>query len=94
MTVFRSKEYLAKVREESCLVCRFPPPVDAHHLRHAQTSGISRKVEDKWVVPLCRTCHMDCHTRGRESEWWALQGIEALEWAEDRFKKWKKESEA
>jgi hypothetical protein len=36
---------------------------------------------------------MDCHTRGRESEWWALQGIDALDWAKERFGEWKKESE-
>lgn len=92
MKIFRSKVYLASVREESCLVCGSPPPVDAHHLRHSQKSGMSRKVEDNWVAPLCRGCHMDCHTRGRESEWWALRGIDALEWAKDRFEKWKKES--
>jgi ferredoxin len=93
MHPFRSKEYLKSVREERCLSCGVPPPVDAHHLRHSQTSGMSRKVEDNWTVPLCRMCHMDCHTRGRESEWWALQGIDALEWARERFEGWKRESE-
>jgi hypothetical protein len=87
---FRSSRYLSHIREECCLVCGTPPPNDAHHLRHSQKSGMSQKVDDNWTVPLCRTCHTDCHTRGRESEWWALNGIDALPWAEDRFLKWKK----
>jgi hypothetical protein len=28
---------------------------------------------------------MNCHTKGDESLWWALNGIDALAWAEKTF---------
>jgi hypothetical protein len=28
---------------------------------------------------------MNCHTKGDESLWWALNGIDALTWAEKTF---------
>jgi len=31
---------------------------------------------------------MDCHRTGKESMWWALHGIDALAWAESKYKKW------
>jgi hypothetical protein len=90
---FRSNKYLSVVRGESCLVCGSPPPVHAHHLRHSERRGMGQKVSDKFVVPLCWVCHSDCHTRGNESEWWALNGIDAIEWANNSFKGWRDENE-
>ena len=69
-------------------MCGSPFSVHAHHLRHAEERGWGQKVSDKWAVPLCHMDHSDCHTRGRESEWWALKGIDPIEWAEDFFNKW------
>jgi len=85
---FRSKRYLVRVRGESCLVCGSPYSVQAHHLRHAGERGWGQKVSDEFCVPLCALCHADCHTRGRESEWWALKGIDPIEWARIFYKKW------
>jgi len=90
---FRSDQYLILVRGESCLVCGSPFSVQAHHLRHAEKRGWGQKVSDKWVVPLCALCHGDCHTRGRESEWWALKGIDPIDWSEIFFRKWKEETD-
>lgn len=78
---FRSGSYLNKVRGESCLRCDSPPPSQAHHLRHAEPRGVSRKTSDLWAVPLCWACHGSCHTRGNESEWWAMEGIDPIDWA-------------
>jgi hypothetical protein len=49
---------------------------------------MGQKVSDNWTVPLCWKCHADCHTRGNESEWWALKGIDSIKWAEENFKSW------
>jgi hypothetical protein len=67
---FRSSGYLKLVRGEPCLACGSPLDVQAHHLRHAERRGIARKASDKWAVPLCVKCHMNCHTVGAEADWW------------------------
>lgn len=69
-------------------MCGSPPRVQAHHLRHSENRSMGKKVSDKWTVPLCWQCHADCHTRGNESEWWALNGIDSIEWAEENFRSW------
>jgi len=86
---WRSKAYLKFVRGKSCLVCGFPFDVQAHHLRHAEKSGMGRKVDDRWVAPLCYRCHMDCHTRGDEASWWSDNSCgNPIEWAEKTYKEW------
>ena len=87
-TKFRSSKYLSIVRGESCLACGSPQFVHAHHLRHAGKRGWGQKVSDEFAVPLCALCHAECHTRGRESEWWALKGIEPIEWAKIFYRRW------
>ena len=87
---WRSAAYLAVVRGERCLACRSPFGVQAHHLRHSERRGVSRKTADLWAVPLCYECHMKCHTRGREGEWWAENvGVDPIEWAKDFYSRWK-----
>jgi len=85
---FRSKRYLQSVRGEPCLSCGAPPPSHAHHLRHSENRGFGQKVADNFTVPLCGVCHGECHTRGAESEWWALRGIDSIDWAKRNFKEW------
>ena len=89
---YRSNKYLKSVRGEPCLICMAPPPSQAHHMRHSEHRGFSQKVGDQFTVPLCWKCHGDCHTRGNESEWWALNGIDGIEWASSNFSKWKEEN--
>ena len=85
---FRSKPYLNLVRGEPCLVCGSPHSVQAHHMRHAGERGWGQKVSDEFTVPLCWSCHGECHTRGRESEWWALKGIDPIKWAKEFYRRW------
>lgn len=77
---WRSAAYLKRVRGESCLVCDSPFDVQAHHLRHAERRGMARKNSDEWAVPLCVACHISCHTRGDEADWWRDHGIEPVAW--------------
>ena len=85
---FRSNQYLGLVRGESCLACDSPQFVHAHHLRHAGKRGWGQKVSDEFAVPLCALCHAECHTRGRESEWWAMKGIDPVVWAKEFYRRW------
>ena len=33
-------------------------------------------------VPLCQKHHEELHKHGNESNWWSLQGIDPIEWAD------------
>ena len=68
--------------------CGSPFDVQAHHLRHGEKSGMGRKVSDEFVVPLCAMCHMDCHTRGNEADWWIKKRSDPIEWALRRSSEW------
>jgi len=39
-------------------------------------------------VPLCRDCHTDLHAYGNERVWWALNGVDAKEWAYINWQKY------
>ena len=41
---------------------------------------------DPVSVPLCDEHHRRLHEHGNEERWWALEGIEPLEWAEIKWK--------
>tara|TARA_R100000995_G_scaffold4135_1_gene2194 strand:+ start:15637 stop:15927 length:291 start_codon:yes stop_codon:yes gene_type:complete len=80
----RSQKYLQNVREHGCLICHRPP--QAHHLTHAQGLRGMRRTGDQWAVPLCQEHHFNLHAYGNESQWWALQGIDPIKWAENNWK--------
>ena len=61
----RDKTHLRFVAKQPCLVCG-RQPCDAHHLRFAQSRGLSLKVSDEFTVPLCRAHHRELHRTGRE----------------------------
>lgn len=84
---WRSKEYLAHVRTYACLKCQSPWP-SAHHVTYAQTKGMSLKVGDEWAVPLCHTCHMHLHAHPPEKLWWAIIGVDPLEWCRTTHGNW------
>jgi len=48
----RSKDHLAFVAKQPCLVCG-RRPAHAHHLRFAQPRAMGLKVSDEFTVPLC-----------------------------------------
>lgn len=73
----RSKEHLAFVRSQRCLVCQ-KTPADAHHVKFAQARTLGRKVSDEFTVPLCRSHHQSLHRCGDERGWWANLQISPL----------------
>src|SRR6478752_6592619 len=73
----RDKTHLRFVAKQPCLVCGRQPS-DAHHLRFAQSRGLSLKVSDEFTVPLCRAHHRELHRAGKESDWWAKAGLEPI----------------
>jgi len=66
----RDKTHLRFVAKQPCLVCGRQPS-DAHHLRFAQSRGLSLKVSNEFTVPLCRAHHRELHRAGKETDWWA-----------------------
>jgi ERF superfamily len=73
----RDKTHLRFVAKQPCLVCG-REPCDAHHLRFAQSRGLSLKVSDEFTVPLCRAHHRELHRTGKESDWWKKAGLEPI----------------
>lgn len=73
----RSKLHLKRVAELPCLICNRQPS-HAHHIKYAQRRGMSQKVSDEFVVPLCALHHGDLHRAGSEKAWWEKQGQEPL----------------
>jgi hypothetical protein len=73
----RDKTHLRFVAQQPCVVCG-RQPCDAHHLRFAQSQGMSLKVSDEFTVPLCRVHHRELHRTGIELRWWKGTGIDAI----------------
>jgi hypothetical protein len=73
----RDKQHLGFVAKQPCLVCGRQPS-DAHHLRFAQSRGLSLKVSDEFTVPLCRAHHRELHRAGKETDWWTKAGLEPI----------------
>ena len=62
---------------QPCLICGRSPS-HAHHVRYAQSKGLSLKVSDEFTVPLCAIHHHHIHTTGKEREWWQERNIDPL----------------
>lgn len=66
--MYRSKKYLDYVRAHDCSACGKRAPSDAHHVAARGISpaihggGMGQKMDDMWVVPVCRRCHMHWHS--------------------------------
>jgi DNA recombination protein Rad52 len=73
----RDKEHLRFVAGLACLVCAREPS-HAHHLTFAQRRGLSQKVSDEFVVPLCSLHHGELHRSGPERNWWQKMGLDPL----------------
>jgi hypothetical protein len=71
----RDRDHVKLVAKQPCLVCG-RRPVDAHHLRFAQSRALGRKVSDEFTVPLCRGHHREIHRCGDEAAWWKKAGID------------------
>lgn len=53
----RDPDRLAKVKQLPCVICKAPPPSDAHHCIHDRYS--QRKAPDSETIPLCKPHHQD-----------------------------------
>ena len=73
----RCKEHLRFVASQPCLICGRSPS-HAHHVRYAQSRGLSLKVSDEFTVPLCAIHHHNIHTTGEERGWWQERNIDPL----------------
>jgi hypothetical protein len=83
----RSVRYMAFVRSHPCLICG--ARADAHHIQYAQPRALGRKTGDQWTVPVCREHHTDLHISPMpEKTWWALQGVDPMIWAKNKYTKW------
>jgi hypothetical protein len=71
----RDREHVKSVVRNACLICG-RRPVDAHHLRFAQSRALGRKVSDEFTVPLCRGHHREIHRSGDEARWWQNAGVD------------------
>lgn len=77
--------YLSLVRSLPCLSCGMEPS-EAAHVRFAsaafgKASGLQKKPEDRWALPLCAGCHRlnrDAQHNSGEREFWDRLGIDAL----------------
>jgi hypothetical protein len=58
----RCKEHLRFVASQPCLICGRSPS-HAHHVRYAQSHGLSLKVSDEFTVPLCAKPPQHPHDR-------------------------------
>ena len=81
----RCKEHLRFVASQPCLICGRSPS-QAHHVRYAQSRGLSLKVSDEFTVPLCAIHHHHIHTTGKEREWWQERNIDPLKVASSLWK--------
>ncbi len=84
----RDKNHLRRVAQLPCIVCG-RQPCHAHHVKFSQRRGMSMKVSDEFVVPLCALHHGDLHRATKERDWWERQNIAPLPiaarlWAERR----------
>ena len=82
---FRDKAHLWAVSAKPCLICGREPS-HAHHLKFAQSHGLSQKVSDEFVVPLCSIHHDELHRAGTELQWWRTQGVDPLPVAAELWK--------
>jgi len=81
----RSQKYLTFVRSHGCLICSRPS--QAHHLTHImEGSRGMRRTGDQFAVPLCEEHHRLLHAHGNESRWWAMEGVDPLEWVNEKWK--------
>lgn len=83
--------YLAFLRTKPCCACGRAAPSEAAHIRMTRLdidkpiTGMQRKPDDKYAVPLCSWCHREGpesqHNVGDESQFWAWYEIDPFELA-------------
>ena len=82
----KDADYLALVRQLPCLYCGVEPCGEAAHVRlssaaFGKSSGLQKKPDDCWALPLCRDDHLnarDAQHKRSEAEFWQSLGINPL----------------
>lgn len=83
--------YLAWLRTRRCIACNSAPPCDAAHIREGSErhdkpmTGMGRKPDDKWCLPLCHDCHAAQHRFGTELAWWKIIKLNPFKLAIDYY---------
>lgn len=81
----KAPSHLDLIRQLPCLLSG--KPAEAAHIRYADAahgkteSGVARKPDDKWTVPLCPELHRlldGCQHDSNERAWWKQFGIDPL----------------
>jgi hypothetical protein len=73
----RDKDHRKFVLRQPCLVCGRVPS-DPHHLTFTQPRALGRRVNDEFIVPVCRVHHSELHRSGDELAWWQRLNIDPL----------------
>lgn len=62
----KARAHLARIKEMACIVCEYPGPSDAHHIRQGDHFS---------CLPLCKDCHQGSHNgiHGRRAIWNAMK---------------------
>lgn len=66
----KARAHLARIKEMACIVCEYPGPSDAHHIRQGDHFS---------CLPLCKDCHtgsvLGWHGQRRA---WAVRKMDEL----------------
>lgn len=69
----KDDRYLARIRTLPCVVCGCAQCTEAAHIRfslsHDGPTGIGRRPDDRWALPLCGDCHRRQHSGGERAFW-------------------------
>jgi hypothetical protein len=60
------KPYLAWIKSLNCSACK-KRGGDSHHVNPRGYGSISSKCGDDRAIPLCRPCHSEYHSQGRDT---------------------------
>lgn len=79
-------KHLEFLRQLPCVICLDNTATEAAHIRFADRSvakpmtGMGRKPDDAFALPLCGKHHREQHTMN-ERAWWQSQGIDPVKTA-------------
>jgi hypothetical protein len=82
----RADEYKWFIRQQPCCICGDDVHVEAAHIRYSapevdkDETGMGRKADDRWTLPLCGRHHREQHTMN-EREFWASHQIDPVKLA-------------
>ena len=87
-----AQTHLRWIRNLPCLATGSYARVEAAHVRYSDPlhgkaeTGMARKSDDKWVVPLCAEAHREAKSaqhNSNERQWWEDRGIDPLQVAKE-----------